>query len=84
MPDSAISTGLIDFAVPVEKMGETLELVVRGRPILNALVSREDTDRLRRAQDEISQLLRSHSGHDFSGYKSKTFLVRVARRMQVV
>ncbi len=37
----------------------------------------------RRAQTEISRLLRSHAGHDFSGYKPQTFMRRVARRMKV-
>ena len=33
---------------------------------------------------EICDILRSQLGHDFSGYRDKTFLRRVQRRMQVV
>ncbi len=86
MPESAISSGLVDFALPVEQMGDKLHDLLRGRSILDELVAREENDgeRLRRAQDEISQLLRNHSGHDFSGYKGKTFMRRVGRRMQVL
>ena len=86
MPESAISSGLIDFALPVEKMGEKLVQIVQGQPIVDEFIRRQESDdqSMRREQEEISQLLRSHSGHDFSGYKGKTFLRRVARRMQVV
>jgi len=86
MPHSAISSGLVDFAIPVEQMGDKLNQILNGGRIAEELVQRhdEDSERLRRAQEEVSQLLRSHSGHDFAGYKSKTFLRRVGRRMQVV
>jgi two-component system CheB/CheR fusion protein len=86
MPESAISSGLVDFALPVEEMGEKLDQIAGARAILDDVVQGQESeaDRFRRAQDQISQLLRSHAGHDFSGYKSKTFLRRVARRMQFV
>jgi two-component system CheB/CheR fusion protein len=85
MPESAISTGVIDFALPVKEMGEKLQQIQHDRTSIEAFVERQENDaeRLRRAQREISRLLRSHSGHDFSGYKGKTFLRRLARRMQV-
>ncbi|WP_375263813.1 CheR family methyltransferase [Palleronia sp.] len=88
MPHSAIASGLIDFAEPVEQMPERL---VRLRNDIDALVgladSEEDRQRLDEAQQvqsDIARLLRSHTGHDFSGYKDKTFMRRVARRMKVV
>lgn len=86
MPESAISSGLVDFALPVEEMGEKLDQIAGARTILDDVVQRQESeaDRFRRAQHQISQLLRSHAGHDFSGYKAKTFLRRVARRMQFV
>ena len=37
-----------------------------------------------RAPDAIYRLLLNQVGHDFRGYKEKTFMRRVARRMQVV
>jgi two-component system, chemotaxis family, CheB/CheR fusion protein len=85
MPNSAITSGLIDFALPAEEMGGKLEQLMHGRSLLSDLMRRQETDgsRMRRAQEEISLILSSQAGHDFSGYKSKTFLRRVARRMQV-
>ncbi len=86
MPHSAISSGLVDFALPVEEMGKKLDELLRTRPLFLELAEREDNGGapLKREQNEISRLLRSHAGHDFSGYKSKPFVRRVARRMQVV
>ena len=88
MPHSAIASGLIDFADPVERMPERL---VRLRSDIDALVGladgEEDRQRLVEAQQvqgRIARLLSSHTGHDFSGYKDKTFMRRVARRMKVV
>jgi CheR methyltransferase, all-alpha domain len=34
------------------------------------------------AQEAIYSILRKHTGHEFSGYKEKTFVRRVHRRMQ--
>lgn len=81
MPNSAISTGLADFAIPVREMPAKLIEIRDGRAALDALgdAAGPQAD----AQAVISEILRERSGHDFSGYKSKTFLRRVARRMQV-
>ncbi|MBP7338970.1 CheR family methyltransferase [Niveispirillum sp.] len=86
MPQSAIGTGIVDVAVPAAEMGAKLVEFGRSFHLLDAL--EDDDDRaaeqgLRRLQDEIYAILRSHSGHDFSGYKVKTFLRRVRRRMQL-
>jgi two-component system CheB/CheR fusion protein len=81
MPDSAISTGLVDFAIPVDEMGEKLVEFAR---LLAATDDGEGSEAERsQARQEICAILRNHVGHDFSGYKSKTFLRRVQRRMQV-
>ena len=88
MPDSAIATGLVDFAVPVEEMGATLVSFARGTDLLDGISG--DTRRgeaahaLVEARQEICAILRNQVGHDFSGYKPRTFLRRVQRRMQVV
>ena len=86
MPRSAISTGLIDIECPADQMGAKLADYVASFDVLASL-SEHDSDQwegsVERAKAEIYAVLRSHSGHDFSGYKSKTFLRRVRRRMQV-
>ncbi|TPK76105.1 CheR family methyltransferase [Mesorhizobium sp. B2-4-17] len=86
MPQSAISSGVVDIAVPAEEMGEKLVDFTRGFGVLDLLsegdgkVPAEHTDR---AREEIYGILRDRSGHDFSGYKTKTFIRRVKRRMQI-
>jgi two-component system CheB/CheR fusion protein len=44
----------------------------------------EELQKLEHAKAEIYGILRGQIGHDFSGYKSKPFMRRVQRRMQVV
>jgi two-component system, chemotaxis family, CheB/CheR fusion protein len=87
MPDSAISTGMIDFAVPADEMGQHLKEFARGLDLLDGVAGNEEeaeggkvwTD----ARAEIYAILRSQVGHDFRGYKTNTFIRRVQRRMQV-
>lgn len=87
MPQSAIATGMIDFAVPVSEMGERLKEFCRSAALLDGLAKDGHQDATVRAfaeaQREICVILRNQLGHDFSGYKEKTFLRRVQRRMQV-
>ncbi|APA87370.1 PAS domain-containing protein [Paraburkholderia sprentiae WSM5005] len=88
MPESAIATGLIDFAVPVEQMGAKLAEFARSTYVLDDIASiarnAADQQQLDDARKEIYGILRSQLGHDFSGYKTKTFMRRVQRRMQVI
>jgi two-component system CheB/CheR fusion protein len=85
MPLSAISSGVVDFALPAHDMPTKLMQLVdqdaigRRKP---AFGKNENTDE--DTQENISRILLNETGHDFSGYKSRTFLRRVARRMQVV
>lgn len=86
MPQSAIATGLIDFELPAAQMADKLIEIRDGRATLDALaVAAGESHKTDPAevQSIIAEILREHSGHDFSGYKSKTFFRRVARRMQV-
>jgi len=82
MPETAIATGLVDFAIPVEEMGARLaEFARRDGPL--AAVARSAKGEVEAARDEICDILKRQVGHEFSGYKSKTFLRRVQRRMHV-
>ena len=83
MPRSAINTGLVDFALPVEKMPAELVRYV-AHPYI------ETPDRLITPKHEhmntlkkIFLLIRSHTGHDFSNYKMNTIRRRIERRMAV-
>jgi two-component system CheB/CheR fusion protein len=87
MPEAAIHAGVVDFALPAREMGETLvrlgqlmaslnEKSVDGEPV-------EIEKPFELALPEVYALLRNQVGHDFSGYKKKTFIRRVQRRMHV-
>ena len=86
MPLSAIATGVVDFALPVEEMGQRLMLLLEGlRRFEDGLAGKEsDAAYLARTQKAVYAVLRNRIGHDFSGYKSRTFNRRVYRRMQVL
>jgi two-component system CheB/CheR fusion protein len=86
MPQSAISSGLIDLALPAEEMGEKLVAFARSFDLLSDLGEADEHNKaadLEEARERIYAILRNQIGHDFSGYKTKTFLRRVRRRMQV-
>ncbi|MBB3302464.1 hypothetical protein FHT72_006671 [Rhizobium sp. BK077] len=86
MPQSAISSGLIDLALPAEEMGEKLIAFARSFDLLLDFGEIDEHNKaadLERSRERIYLILRTHTGHDFSGYKTKTFLRRVRRRMQV-
>ncbi|MFL9939199.1 CheR family methyltransferase [Paraburkholderia graminis] len=88
MPGSAIATGLVDFAVPVGQMGEKLATFATGAFMLDGLAgnatAQAQTSEFDVAREAIYAILRNQVGHDFSGYKVKTFVRRVQRRMQVL
>jgi two-component system, chemotaxis family, CheB/CheR fusion protein len=85
MPDSAISTGFVDFAIPAHEMGSKLAEFARGLAVLDAMAEREHANgATAKERQEIYVILRNQVGHDFSGYKTKTFMRRVQRRMQVL
>ncbi|MBD8554181.1 PAS domain-containing protein [Rhizobium sp. CFBP 8762] len=87
MPQTAIATGVIDFAIPVTDMGNKIAALLRDIGTLDQLASSLDHEEqraaLNSARTEICNIILEQLGHDFSGYKAKTFLRRIARRMQV-
>lgn len=85
MPQTAIASGSVDIALPAGAMGAKLAAYFADlrqgtalAPSGDAAASVADD-----ARDEICAILRNQVGHDFSGYKSKTFVRRVGRRMRV-
>src|SRR5262245_55448034 len=82
MPESAIASGLVDVAVAVESMPEQLAAYVRSFDILDKEVEKdEEAENTRKV---ICAILFDQTGHDFSGYKTRTFYRRLERRMQVL
>src|SRR5215469_3917669 len=82
MPASAIASGLVDLAVPVETMPEQLAAYIRTFDILDKEVDKDEQAETTR--NAICALLLDQTGHDFSGYKTRTFYRRIERRMQVL
>jgi len=82
MPDSAIASGVIDLVLPVETMPAQLTSYVRSFQVLDKAVEKgEEPEAARRT---ICAVLHDRTGHDFGGYKTRTFYRRVERRMQVL
>ncbi|MDB5383423.1 MAG: chemotaxis protein CheR [Rhodospirillales bacterium] len=87
MPDSAIGTGLVDFAITAEEMGQKLAEFAADTVSIEASVARTANSPsdvpVEHSMPAIYAILRDQIGHDFSGYKTKTFVRRVRRRMDV-
>ncbi|WP_185966545.1 CheR family methyltransferase, partial [Methylosinus sporium] len=87
MPGSAIASGLVDFAIPVDAMAEKLVEIIRDLNEPDDLASdrrmNDDDGVVLEARQAIYSILRDAAGHDFSGYKTKTFMRRVRRRMHI-
>jgi two-component system CheB/CheR fusion protein len=88
MPDAAIASGMVDIVARVEQIPSRLADYAHSFRLLE---SKADRDVERRTDDDAAEryqliyaLLLSQVGHDFSGYKEKSFTRRVRRRMQVV
>ena len=68
MPDSAISTGFVDFALPANQMGVKL---AEFAAMLAETDASDRTDEHTPVRSEICAILQDQVGHDFSGYKSQ-------------
>ena len=84
MPRGAISTGLADFILPVERMPEEL-VSYATHPFLEPDGVKDETseERFERFVLKALSLVRRTTGHDFSGYKRSTIRRRIGRRMAV-
>ena len=82
MPLGAIATGAVELVASVEAMPAHLLRLRRIRYDTEAPAL--PPEQVEAARLEICAVLRTRLGHDFSGYKDKTFLRRVQRRMQVL
>ena len=82
MPAGAIATGAVDLVAPVQDMpGHLMRMKNNAAKEAPTSSDEKTTDALRL---EICALVREQLGHDFRGYRSRTFLRRVERRMQIV
>ncbi len=82
MPKSALDTGLVDIAAPVEELPSKIIAYLKHKP----LIARSETtleDKDQNAYEKVIILLRSQTGHDFSQYKKTTIYRRIERRMGI-
>ena len=80
MPSAAIATGAVDLVLHIDAIAEALLTYAETLQVIEqAPEADDDSLRLR-----ICQLIEAQIGHDFSGYRDKTFNRRVRRRMQVL
>ena len=87
MPASAIASGAVDLKIPVQDMAGKLIEYAQGLGTLDISGRRNDhaaRNRIAEARQAICEILRDELGHNFSGYKERTFLRRIERRMQVL
>src|SRR5262245_41960092 len=85
MPHSAAATGLVDLVVAVEEMPGKLIQHQKHLHDVEALKGEDGTrDDVLGQLPQISRLLRSRLGHDFTQYKDKTLVRRIQRRMQLL
>ena len=81
MPQSAINTGLIDYVLPVSKMGKELKNFIDAPSVFHF----KDGD-LNYNESELMKILRfvdEKTGLDFREYKHATLARRIARRVNV-
>jgi two-component system CheB/CheR fusion protein len=81
MPAGAIATGAVDIIAAADAIPGYLMRLRSEAPAAGAPSEPDDDDATRQT---ICAILRSQVGHDFSGYREKTFFRRVQRRMQVL
>jgi two-component system, chemotaxis family, CheB/CheR fusion protein len=81
MPRSAILSGSVDRVLPVEEMPTELVRYLRHPYLGHPSKTVSTVKQFENFAEKILLLIRSTTGHDFTGYKQKTILRRMERRM---
>ena len=81
MPKSAIGIGLMDYVDTPQRLPEKLLGYIRHTAKLPREITQERT--ASHSLTRIFNLLRAHTGHDFSFYKRNTIFRRIERRMNI-
>jgi PAS domain S-box-containing protein len=84
MPQSAISTGVIDHVLPIAEIPDAILAFTATEPRLSASdPEREERELEQHLLFKIFAQIRAGTGRDFTRYKPATILRRIARRMQL-
>ncbi len=82
MPHAAIDTGVADFVLPVEKIGEKLvDYKSQSHKTRREMKKSQSERQLEKDMGQILRIVRQTTGHDFSRYKQNTISRRIERRM---
>jgi len=82
MPKSAISTGLVDYILPAEKMPETLLKYVK-HPLTIKGGEQSGISTAENTLSKILSIIRNNTGVDFTYYKPNTIVRRLERRISI-
>jgi two-component system CheB/CheR fusion protein len=80
MPSNAIGTGIVDLVLPPEQMPEAL-LELARHSYLSGPAAPEIPGKAEAALDDLLALVRVETNQDFRGYRQRTLLRRIHRRM---
>ncbi|MGV7931372.1 MAG: chemotaxis protein CheB [Spirochaetota bacterium] len=83
MPRSVIATGLADYELLPNEMAAALIAFTSRAFKKNKTADAKASSEFENSLKKIFILVRSHTGHDFSSYKSNTINRRIERRMAV-
>ncbi|SFK84873.1 CheR family methyltransferase [Methylocapsa palsarum] len=82
MPEGAIAAGVVDLVAPVEDIPAHI-LRLAGLPSPDAAPAGVPVEEDHDGRLKLCEVLHKQVGHDFSGYREKTFMRRVQRRMNL-
>jgi two-component system, chemotaxis family, CheB/CheR fusion protein len=84
MPQSAITTGVVDLVLPISQLGPRILSLHRSRPHIRLPADGESvSDEQRNLLHKVFAQIRARVGRDFASYKRSTILRRISRRMQL-
>ncbi|MDX5422308.1 MAG: PAS domain-containing protein [Hymenobacteraceae bacterium] len=81
MPVSAIDSGFVDFVLSPERMPEEIMEFTRKVPLVDSLAASSGEGRGEEVQQEILELICTHTQTDFKNYKQATINRRIRKRM---
>ena len=83
MANAAIAADVVDLVMPVEEMGARLADYAARYPQAAADMDSAAPE-VAKGEQAIFEILLQQVGHDFSGYKDRTLVRRIQRRVQVL
>ncbi|TFF90721.1 MAG: PAS domain-containing protein, partial [Promethearchaeota archaeon] len=83
MPRSAINNSIVDYVLPPDKMPEYLIKYVQNRILATGKDRSRPPITFKDQVQEIFNLIKTKTKHDFSVYKENTMLRRIERRMAI-